>query len=847
MADIKENTQVGAWIIEKALGKGGMGAVFLCRNSLDEAEKVALKVLLRGSDAELRQRFIRETRILRRLNHHAIIPILSTGVDPHHDLHYFTMPFVDGQPLKARIKQGPMPEEEGLGLLRQLVSGLQHAHRAGVAHRDIKPDNIIRRDDGRICIIDFGIAKPRGWETITQLDRGFRGTIDYLPPECLAREQIPEPTAWDIYATGQVFCELLTGRFVPIKDKISGPLDIGPSYSPQLRALIRKATAPDPSARISSMDELQLLLDQIRSPEQQRITEEKQRKVEEFALLLSRAEALDIPIWKNNEAPDDEDITRLRAAIRKQEERAQSLHNSTTTLLSSQPPLLSYYLPSRFTSGRITRKGDYIHGSFVNPESVDGYINGVNPGNRLDIIGRFTFSESNADEAINYARIGHRTWKRIPLHDRLRAIQKMQSRLSGEINSLSNLITREIGKPLWEARQEIAATIRELDVLLRYGERSLSSKTIPEIGARQNQQPFGVVGIITPYNMPVLWNVQPVAAAIISGNAIVHKGSKFCPALNQEIAVLWDQVRIPRGVYNLIQGPGSVIGARIICSPDIDALYFAGSINTAETINRLTAERPELPKFMNTGGKGTAIVLNDADLDRAVYEVLVGAFLTTGQRHNSTARVLVTDAIFDRFVSALSERTLRLRINYGFARNVFMGPLISEHLRSRYRRYCRRLSSAGHHPICESGRVTLEGRRGFYARPALYQVHWNNASPMLDAPPPGPILLVYRVSNWEEAAALHNQIPHRGATSLFTQTSNPVVDEMQNRLRTGTLNINRGTIASSPWLSSVGLGRASNGSPSGFELMRVMSASQIQIVEDRPIHPSQTSLPGLNW
>jgi succinylglutamic semialdehyde dehydrogenase len=248
---------------------------------------------------------------------------------------------------------------------------------------------------------------------------------------------------------------------------------------------------------------------------------------------------------------------------------------------------------------------------------------------------------------------------------------------------------------------------------------------------------------------------------------------------------------------------------------------------------------------LQTGGKGTAIVLDDAEIDRAVYEVMVGAFLTSGQRHNSTGRVIVTEGVFDQFVELLLQRTNRLRVGYGFDDDVFMGPLISENLRARYRRYGRILASRGHEPLLEPSACTAE-RRGFYAKPAILQVNWDNGHPFLNEPPPGPQLLVYKVASWQEAAALHNQTAYRLATSVFTRFDSPILSEFADRLRTGALNINRGTIGASLRLPTVGLGRSSNGQPGGLDLIHAMTAPRAMLVESRPFE-GMPVLPGTHW
>jgi succinylglutamic semialdehyde dehydrogenase len=497
------------------------------------------------------------------------------------------------------------------------------------------------------------------------------------------------------------------------------------------------------------------------------------------------------------------------------------------------------------TRDRIVRKGDYVYGSFLKPERVTGYINGVNPGDRSDVLGRFPFSESSVDEAIDFARVGAPIWRRTSLADRHAAVTRFRENLNRHQERLSRLVTRETGKPIWEARQELRAAVRAIDLFLDEGVQLLRPRVIEEIGARSDRLPRGVVATLTPYNFPVLLPATHTAAAILTGNAVVTKPSKFTPGVGQAVAEMWDRCKLPRGVFNMVQGPGAVVGQRMALHPGIDALVFTGSYATGATIRTLLKDRPTLPVVLQTGGKGTAIVLDDAELDRAVYEVMVGAFLTSGQRHNSTARVIVTEGIFDKFVERLVHRTNRLRVGYGFDDNVFLGPVISENLRARYTRYGRVLAARGHTSLLPVTAAPAD-KRGFYAKPAIMQVHWDNGHPFLNEPPPGPQLLVYKVSSWQEAAALHNQTAYRLATSVFTRFDSPILSELADRLRTGALNINRGTIGASLRLPTVGLGRSSNGQSGGLELIHAMTAPRAMLVESRPFE-GMPVLPGTHW
>ena len=495
--------------------------------------------------------------------------------------------------------------------------------------------------------------------------------------------------------------------------------------------------------------------------------------------------------------------------------------------------------------GRLLRKGDYVHGSFVKPEAVDGFINGVNPGDRSDILGRFPFSEASLEDAVDCATQGFRVWRRMSINERAGAVHRFRDQIARSQESLARLLTREAGKPLWEARQEMLATLRALDLMLDDGVNSLAPRVIDEIGARSDRVPRGVVGIFTPFNFPIMVAATHTAAAILSGNSVVVKPSKFTPGLGQAHVDLWDRCQLPRGVVNMVQGPGSVIGQRLATHPGLDVLSFTGSYSTARAISKLTMERPELPTMLQCGGKGTAVVLDDAEIDRAVYEVMIGAFITSGQRHNSTGRVIVTSGIFDRFVEQLTQKSAQLSVGYGFEPNVFAGPVISENLRTRYRRYSRNLISKGHRALLETS-MAKGARRGFYVRPAIYEVSWENGHPFLAGEPPGPLLLVYKVADWMQAVALHNQFESRIATSLFLSPDNPHISDIRDRLRTGALNINRGTIGASLRLPSVGLGTSSNGTPGGLEILNLFTHARSQLTEVRAFD-DMPMLPGVHW
>ncbi|MBX2800550.1 MAG: aldehyde dehydrogenase family protein [Myxococcales bacterium] len=461
-------------------------------------------------------------------------------------------------------------------------------------------------------------------------------------------------------------------------------------------------------------------------------------------------------------------------------------------------------------------------------------------------MGRFSFSKSSIDEAVQAAHRGAIYWRRHGRAERAKSVRKFRDLLSKRKDRLAALITRETGKPLWESRQEVTTSIRAVDLLLEEGMALLEPRILNEQEARSDYRPRGVVAAIAPPTLPLLIPTLHATAALLAGNTMVFKPSKFTPAVGQAVAETFDRCRLPRGTFNLVQGPGQGIGEGLAAHPGIDALLFNGAYATAVELRKATATRPELPMFLQCGGKGAAIVVGGCDMERAVYEVMVGAFLTAGQRGNSTGRVIVTDDVYDWFVDELVRRIQRITIGYGFDDGCFMGPLISENLRTRYRRYGRALVERGHTPILEAADHEVHHRRGFYAAPALYGIDWQNGHGFINEEPPGPTLLIYRVQSWEDAAALHNQLVYRVSTSVFVPTDMPQLSEFVGRLRTGALNMNRGTIGASRRLPAVGLGRASNGIPGGIDLLRFLTAPRSTLVESRAFDSSQV-VPGLNW
>ncbi len=463
----------------------------------------------------------------------------------------------------------------------------------------------------------------------------------------------------------------------------------------------------------------------------------------------------------------------------------------------------------------LLRKGDYVCGSFVKAAYTSGFINDNNPGDRSDQIGRYPFSVQNTKEAILYAKEAQKEWRSTTIQQRMAVVNRFQEQLESHNKLIATTLMRETGIPLWEAKQEVAAAHQFLDRLITIANQIFQSEECPSTDIQRLLFPLGTVAVITPFSQPLLSASWFTAAALLTGNCIVHKPSKYTPGVGQTVAELWDRCKLPRGVYNMVQGPGSHIGQYILSHPLINGSLFAGSYPTATEILH---NKPPAPhhKFIGFfGGKSAAIILESADLTETARELLSSAVRYTGQRPTTISRVFIVKGMADILIDTLAESLDQIKVGYGGERDSYLGPMISEHWRTRYHRYGHTLYANNHIPIRPVENLDNE-HRGYYVRPALYKVNWESGSMMLDDTPPGPILLVYEVNSFEQAVELYHQMQFRKSLSIFG-SANELRNTNLNSIECGGLYLNQAPSDSA--LPTAGWGYNSNVANGGTDIL----------------------------
>lgn len=493
---------------------------------------------------------------------------------------------------------------------------------------------------------------------------------------------------------------------------------------------------------------------------------------------------------------------------------------------------------------RPPRKGNYLHGSFIKLPEVDGYIQSVNPGNTRDQLGQFPYSLGSVDFAVECARSVQGRWHRTALGNRKLLLERYADALMGMKEALIAMIVREVGKPEWEADLELKATIKYIELVLEEGPSGLDPHHVPELDAMTERHPWGVCAVLGAFDRPLLSPNAHMVPALLAGNTVVFKPSRYAPVVGQLLAEAIDRAKFPRGVVNMVQGRGRQVGERLVAHPDVDAVMMHGADATARRIRRNLIDQPWKQLFCNTCSRGTAIVLDDAELDKAVYELVLGAYLTTGQRRSSTCRVLVTSRIADALIQRLTGVTNRLGIGYGFDDDVFMGPITSKRVRRRFLEFLQASVNAGMDLLTPSYPVEHH-LPGYYVHPAvLYGSSLHLEREETSEHILGPVLEIYVVRDFAEAVELHNRSRNTAVTALFTRTVD-YLHEARYLLRSQVINFNCSTVHLSSRLPLPGQERTEPRIGLATTLRR--TARDVALYQDRKAFNPLSLLPGVRW
>ena len=469
---------------------------------------------------------------------------------------------------------------------------------------------------------------------------------------------------------------------------------------------------------------------------------------------------------------------------------------------------------------------DFIDGRFVVPAHTDGSLIIRSPADQADLLAEVPWSVAHVEVAVASARRAFKVWRKVPKSERAALLKKYQVALKAHADELALMIAREIGKPLWEAKTEVASMIGKVDLSLGEGDRFVADVTLADLPGEIRHRPHGVVAVVGPFNFPGHLPNGQIVPALLTGNTVVFKPSDKGPGTAALMAKCFLEAGFPSGAFNVVQG-GVAVAEALTTHADIDAILFTGSLSVGQRIAAANAHRPGLLVALELGGKNASLVFDDANVERAAREIAFSGFATAGQRCTATSRVVVTKGVADQLINRVAALAKGVNVGHHSDATTFMGPLISEQSRTALLKAQSLAVAGGFEAVAPGGAVEVEGRRGWYVRPAVHVAQGSSVGVKgySDVELFAPDLAVFVVDDVDAVVAVANDTPFGLSAAVYTQ-SKELFEHAADELRVGVLHFNKSSAGASGRLPFGGIRGSGNHRPAGILMSQSCTWSQ---------------------
>lgn len=459
------------------------------------------------------------------------------------------------------------------------------------------------------------------------------------------------------------------------------------------------------------------------------------------------------------------------------------------------------------------------------------FIENRSPADLSAVLSRHAVSD--VDEAVRAARRAFTGERQVELVRRIGAVLKARE------EELAKAIALDVGKPLWEARTEAQACAAKAAITADEGMKLVAGFANGPLELRF--RPLGVLAVLGPFNFPVHLPNGHILPALACGNAVVFKPSEVAPHAAEVYARCLEEAGVPKGLFNLVQG-GPAVGAKLASHAGVDGVLFTGSWNVGLAIERACHGQAKM-LALEMGGKNAAIVLPDADFDKAVYDVLFSAFVSAGQRCTAASRAIVVgkDAA-RRFGRRIAQLASKLSIGHPLDDGVFMGPLASPAALAKFE---KGVAEAGEEVLLASRRLQPRGLEGCYVTPSVHFVQDSRNTQYQREELFGPDLGVYPADSEQHALSIANATDYGLAASVHT-ASQETFDRCQRALECGVVNWNAPTVGASGKLPFGGLKRSGNHRPAAL-WSTLYCAAPVAVMRGEPKLDAKKLAPGVAW
>lgn len=492
-------------------------------------------------------------------------------------------------------------------------------------------------------------------------------------------------------------------------------------------------------------------------------------------------------------------------------------------------------------------RGDYINGRFTKVEKPDGEFKDVSPADLSDQLLKGTFRHDQMDEACRAARTAYLPWARRSLEERKGMLLKLKEVFDTHAEQMAQVIARDTGKPLWDALTEAKALGSKIDITINHSLKLVSGErlvnALPQVDGVVRYKPRGVMAVIGPFNFPAHLPNGHIIPSLLMGNTVVFKPSEQTSAVGQYYTELFDKAGFPPGVFNMVQGDGES-GRRLVLHDEVDGILFTGSYEIGLKIKQETMTHYWKILALEMGGKNATVIWEDADLDKAIYETLVGAYMSSGQRCSGTSRVIVHDKVADEFTERFYQAAKKLTIGH-WSENPFMGPLINASAVEKYVRF----QEIANRENCESimrGKTLDLDHKGYYVTPSIHEVKkFDPNSVYQKSEIFGPNVAIYRSSDFDETLRIVNSTGYGLVMALFGKDQG-MYEKALLEARVGLLNWNRTTNGASSKLPFGGMGKSGNDRPSADFAVQYCSVPVASLEDPNPFERAKM-LPGITF
>lgn len=453
---------------------------------------------------------------------------------------------------------------------------------------------------------------------------------------------------------------------------------------------------------------------------------------------------------------------------------------------------------------------NYIAGNWAPAATGETFLD-TNPARPEEVIGEFQRSGAeDVDAAVNAAVKAQKEWRKTPAPLRGEIVARATRILIERKPDLAETITREMGKVLVDSGYDVQGAITSGEYMSGEGRRMFGDTVpsgLPDRLAMTIREPVGVVGIITPWNLPMLMPAWKLFPALVCGNAVVVKPAEDTPLTAVRLFEVLDEAGVPPGVANLVTGYGPEAGRPLVTHPGVDMLSFTGSRTVGSQI-AVSAGEGLKHVSLEMGGKNALVVLDDADVEEAVTGALWGGFSTAGQRCTASSRVVVDNKVADEVVAGLVDGIRALVVGDPLDSATDIGPLISAKQLDRVHSYTTAGMEDGAHLVVGGEKLNAAGEGHFYA-PTLF----DHASPGMRISQEeifGPTITVIRVDGYEEAIAVANGTRYGLSAAVYTRDTARALRAVRE-LEAGLVYLNAPTIGSEIHLPFGGVKDTGNG------------------------------------